>query len=143
MAYASKADIETLWGADFLSDLLPEDVDVDAAIATALRFASAEIDAHLSARYELPLADLPEILKDVLKLYLNKNLRAETGSMLYMLDAHHFANFLGRFNSRNKDANYRLFADPEAAMATSKRLSMQWDKVEKKRKKRAKLAVVA
>ena len=88
-------------------------------------------------------ADLPEILKDVLKLYLNKNLRAETGSMLYMLDAHHFANFLGRFNSRNKDANYRLFADPEAAMATSKRLSMQWDKVEKKRKKRAKLAVVA
>ncbi|WP_417766726.1 phage protein Gp36 family protein [Stappia sp.] len=62
MAYASKTDIETLWGADFLSDLLPEDVDVDAAIATALRFASAEIDAHLSARYELPLADLPEIL---------------------------------------------------------------------------------
>lgn len=89
--------------------------------------------------------DIPDrrFLRDVMKLYMNKNLRAETGSMLYMLDAHHFANFLGRFNSRNKTANYRLFADPEAAMETSARLSMQWDKVEKKRKKRAKLAVVA
>lgn len=62
MAYASKTDIETLWGAEFLSDLLPEDVDADAAIASALRFASAEIDAHLSARYELPLAASPDIL---------------------------------------------------------------------------------
>ncbi|MEQ9500555.1 MAG: radical SAM protein [Deltaproteobacteria bacterium] len=102
-------------------------------------FMAAKVTAQIRER------DIPNrrFLKDVLKLYLNKNLRAETGSMLYMLDAHHFANFLGRFNSRNKEANYRLFADPEAAMATSKRLSMQWDKVEKKRKKRAKLAVVA
>ncbi|ADZ72405.1 gp436 family protein [Polymorphum gilvum] len=62
MAYAGKTDIETIWGADFLADLLPEDVDPADAVATALAFASAEIDAHLSARYELPLADLPQIL---------------------------------------------------------------------------------
>ena len=62
MTYATKADIESLWGADFLGDLLPEDVDGDAAVETALQFAASEIDAHLSARYELPLAMPPAIL---------------------------------------------------------------------------------
>lgn len=62
MTYATKADIETLWGGDFLGDLLPEDVDAASAVATALQFAAGEIDAHLSARYELPLAAPPAIL---------------------------------------------------------------------------------
>ncbi len=59
MIYATKADIEEIWGAGFLADILPEDVDAEAAVAAALKRASEVIDLHLSARYELPLATLP------------------------------------------------------------------------------------
>lgn len=59
MAYATREQLEDIWGADFVSDLLPADVDVDVALGRALAQASAEIDTHLSARYELPLATLP------------------------------------------------------------------------------------
>ncbi|WP_029056971.1 gp436 family protein [Stappia stellulata] len=62
MIYASQADIEEIWGADFLADILPEDVDPAAAITRALEFAAREIDAHISARYELPLATRPDVL---------------------------------------------------------------------------------
>ena len=62
MPYATKADIENIWGADFLGDILPEDVDAAAAVADALAYASSEIDAHLSARYQLPLAGSPAAL---------------------------------------------------------------------------------
>jgi radical SAM superfamily enzyme YgiQ (UPF0313 family) len=85
--------------------------------------------------------DLPDrkLLGEALKMYLDKNLAAETGSLLYMLDANHFARFLHRFKSRRVAENYRLFENPELAFAESQRL-MQWDKVNKKRAKR--LAVV-
>lgn len=62
MPYATRADIEDLWGAEFVTDLLPEDVDADAAISGAIDRASAEIDTHLSARYETPIAGQPAAL---------------------------------------------------------------------------------
>lgn len=62
MTYASKADIETLYGAEFIADILDENVDADAAFADALDRASAEIDVHLSARYPLPLTTAPKAL---------------------------------------------------------------------------------
>jgi len=64
MAYATISAIQTLYGAAFLEDITPLDVpDPDAAINSALRSASAEIDGYLSARYTLPLAGSPEVLE--------------------------------------------------------------------------------
>jgi phage gp36-like protein len=62
MAYATRADIEEIWGGEFVADILPEGVDADAAIASALAMASNEIDTYLSARYSLPLAGNPRVL---------------------------------------------------------------------------------
>lgn len=62
MAYANRAEIEQIWGEQFVIDLLPLDVDADEAIGNALTQASAEIDVHLSARYETPLAGHPAAL---------------------------------------------------------------------------------
>lgn len=62
MIYATRQQLEEVWGPDFVSDLLPEDVDVQAAVDGALERASAEIDSHLSARYPLPLASAPAAL---------------------------------------------------------------------------------
>ena len=59
MAYASRQDMEDLWGVDFVSQLLAADVDGDVAIARALERASADIDLHLSARYTTPIAGNP------------------------------------------------------------------------------------
>lgn len=63
MAYATRAKIEELWGADFVRDLLPADVDADAAFASAIEQASAEIDSHLSARYKTPISGQPLALQ--------------------------------------------------------------------------------
>ena len=62
MPYATQSDIEDLWGADFLADLLPDDVDATASVEQALLKASQEIDVHLSARYALPLDTPPAVL---------------------------------------------------------------------------------
>lgn len=59
MIYATLAQMERDWGADFLGDLLPADVDYADAYDVALSKASAEIDIHLSARYALPLPAAP------------------------------------------------------------------------------------
>lgn len=59
MVYATLEQMEQDWGADFLGDLLPEDVDYAGAFQAALAKASAEIDVHLSARYALPLETAP------------------------------------------------------------------------------------
>lgn len=59
MIYATLEQMEQDWGAKFLDDLLPEDVDYADAFQTALGKASAEIDLHLSARYSLPLPAAP------------------------------------------------------------------------------------
>ncbi len=122
-----------------LEDWWTRDTSTDFAPMSERLFIAAKLKAQLSD------ADMPNraFFKDLLKLYLNPKVKAETGQLLYMLDAHHFANFLKRFNSRKRDENYRIFNDPDAAMETSARLSMQWHKVEKKRAKRSKLKVVA
>ena len=62
MTYATRADLERLWGLEFLSDLLPQDVTLDTALDEALGHAGDEIDAHLSARYTLPLQSPPAVL---------------------------------------------------------------------------------
>ncbi len=59
MIYATLAQMERDWGADFLGDLLPEDAVYADAYAEAIAKASAEIDLHLSARYALPLQTAP------------------------------------------------------------------------------------
>ncbi len=63
MAYASRADVEELWGSEFLADILPEGVDAHASVSLALKIASDEIDIYLSARYSLPLPNSPTVLK--------------------------------------------------------------------------------
>ena len=62
MAYATRALIEELWGAEFVADLLPVDVDADDAFERAIEQASAEIDTHLSARYQTPIEGQPTAL---------------------------------------------------------------------------------
>lgn len=67
MTYATRVELEEMWGADFVGDLLPHDiaddpVAVDATIAGALARAGEEIDLHLSARYPLPLPGTPSVL---------------------------------------------------------------------------------
>lgn len=65
MPYAAPADIEAIYGADTLARVADRDFDgvADvAAVETALQRASDEIDAHLAARYELPLASVPPVL---------------------------------------------------------------------------------
>lgn len=62
MSYATRADIEEIWGETFVADILPEDVDADASVLSALSLASNEIDVYLSARYSLPLATRPAVL---------------------------------------------------------------------------------
>lgn len=62
--YATRDDISTIYGAEFLSDITPVDVpDPDGAVDAALVDASAEIDGYLSVRYSLPLGALPKVLR--------------------------------------------------------------------------------
>lgn len=67
MAYATKQDIAELYGLEYVSDLLPDDLETeeakDVAINAALENASSEIDGHLSVRYSLPLGTSPQVLK--------------------------------------------------------------------------------
>lgn len=64
MTYATRQDIISIYGAEFLVDLTPEDVpDADAAVDRALEDASSEIDGYLSARYTLPLGGAPRVLR--------------------------------------------------------------------------------
>ncbi|MCA0420480.1 MAG: DUF1320 domain-containing protein [Proteobacteria bacterium] len=65
MTYATRADIETLYGANHLLTLVPADVvDVDAAVAIAIESAQAMIDPYLRKRYVLPITvPTPAILK--------------------------------------------------------------------------------
>jgi phage gp36-like protein len=75
MRYATREQLEKVWGAAFVAGLLPADIIADEAddgeapegaiaeaIDGALDLASDEIDLHLSARYTLPLAAPPAVL---------------------------------------------------------------------------------
>lgn len=62
-AYATRADIETIYGARHLETLVPSDVDLDGAVAAAIAAAQAMIDPYLRKRYQLPLAIVPAAIK--------------------------------------------------------------------------------
>lgn len=86
--------------------------------------------------------DTRRLYREATKMMLDRKMHGEVGQLLYMLDANHFAHFLRRFNSINRDRNYALFADPDEGALASKRIAMQWDKVNKKRAARG-LSVVS
>ena len=65
MAYASQSDITERYGADLLVLLADRDGDGTAdgpVVDRSLADASAEIDVHVAAKYQLPLAEAPGIL---------------------------------------------------------------------------------
>lgn len=64
MSYATRADIEALYGPNHLLTLVPADVEVGAAVAIAIESAQAMIDPYLRKRYVLPIiVPTPAILK--------------------------------------------------------------------------------
>lgn len=69
MTYALQADMQTALGDDELIQLTdradPPVGAIDTAVLTrALEAADGEIDSYLAARYSLPLASVPTILRD-------------------------------------------------------------------------------
>jgi len=64
-AYATQADIATLYGANALvvADHNRDGIVDSAAVTRALTSASDEIDTYLAARYTLPLTEVPGFLK--------------------------------------------------------------------------------
>lgn len=64
MTYATRADIEAIYGAGHLETLVPSDVDMDVAVARALASAKGMIDPYLRKRYQLPLAVVPAAIRD-------------------------------------------------------------------------------
>ena len=65
--YCTSADIETVIGRDQLLTAAPDPdrddaVDTD-AVSRAIAAVSSRIDGYLRARYTLPLADVPEVLR--------------------------------------------------------------------------------
>ena len=64
MAYATRIDIEDLYGAAalYVADRDGDGVPEDAAIARALDDASAEMDAYLRVLYDTPVAPVPQLL---------------------------------------------------------------------------------
>lgn len=70
MTYATRADIEAIYGANHLKTLVARDVDSNVAVARALASAQARIDPYLRKRYTLPLplpvpATLQQIAIDI------------------------------------------------------------------------------
>lgn len=65
MTYATRADIETIYGANHLQTLVAHDVDLDTAVARALASAQARIDPYLRKRYTLPLPVVPATLQQI------------------------------------------------------------------------------
>jgi phage gp36-like protein len=63
--YATQSDIVTLYGQNALvvADHNRDGVADSAAVTRALTSASDEIDTYLAARYTLPLASTPEVLR--------------------------------------------------------------------------------
>lgn len=78
MPYATRTDLEDRYGVDELEQresMLPA-----GAVAGALTDADAEIDSYLAARYPLPLASVPALLKRVACAIARYNLLGEAAS---------------------------------------------------------------
>lgn len=71
--------------------------------------------------------------KALRSLLFDKHLGGDVGQMLYMLDSNHFARFLRRFSTAQREVNQAIFADPIRGANLSSERSMQWDKVRRKR----------
>jgi phage gp36-like protein len=69
MAYATRADIENVYGPELLkivADLTEDGVPEDQAITQALSEASSEIDSYIGVRYRrLPIDPVPPILTQI------------------------------------------------------------------------------
>jgi phage gp36-like protein len=66
MAYATRRDIEAVYGLTLLPNIADYDADgqVDEDVVTAaLDHATGVINSHLSVRYKLPLATVPAFMK--------------------------------------------------------------------------------
>jgi len=66
MAYATRADIEAVYGPSLLPGIADYDNDGevdDAVVTSALDHATGVINSHLSVRYKLPLTTVPAFLK--------------------------------------------------------------------------------
>jgi len=66
MAYATRADIEAVYGLTLLPGIADYDHDGavdDAVVMAALDHATGVINSHLSVRYKLPLPTVPAFLK--------------------------------------------------------------------------------
>jgi phage gp36-like protein len=64
VAYCTRNDIESLYGAQHLETLVAADVDMDAAVARACEAASAMIDGYIGRRYPVPLTAVPSVVRD-------------------------------------------------------------------------------
>lgn len=68
MTYATRVDIDTLYGSRLLLTIADTDVDgvVDEAlVARAIADSAGVIDSYLSVRYDLPLATVPDFLRRI------------------------------------------------------------------------------
>jgi len=63
MAYATRLDLEALFGESVIADLLLRHADPDAAVLVALDHASEEIDGWVATRYQTPFAIVPATVK--------------------------------------------------------------------------------
>ncbi|GHE72281.1 hypothetical protein GCM10019059_34890 [Camelimonas fluminis] len=63
MPYATRSDIEQIYGARQLLTLLAKDVDPDVAVARAIAAAEAMINPYLRKRYLVPLPVIPGIVQ--------------------------------------------------------------------------------
>ncbi|WP_027366938.1 gp436 family protein [Desulfocurvibacter africanus] len=83
MSYASQQDIVDRYGEEALVLLADRDNDGVAdpdVIAQTLADADAEIDAYLAARYQLPLATVPAVLKRLAVDIVVYRLAADAGT---------------------------------------------------------------
>ena len=62
MIYATRSDIEAMYGPALLQTLVADDLDLDAAVARACSASSAEMDVYLGRRYALPLTSPSDVL---------------------------------------------------------------------------------
>jgi phage gp36-like protein len=63
MTYITRADIEAIYGAEFLAILVPADGTIDPIVSAAAELASGEADLYLCKRYPVPLPVVPPGLK--------------------------------------------------------------------------------
>lgn len=63
MPYIARADIEAIYGTDNLLRLIPDGMDPDSVIGTAISQACGEADLYVGAQREVPLDIVPEGLK--------------------------------------------------------------------------------